>query len=213
VLFGGRSLEHDVSVVSGLQVAHALDPTAYDVVPLYIDQQLRWWMGDDLWRTDAFKGGGPNRSRLTEVTLSPGFGSSSLVPVGRGWRIARADMRVDVFLPILHGTFGEDGCIQGLLELGGCAYVGSGTAASAVGMNKRLSKVLASQEGVPVVPWLSCPRVVLERGASWIDELSAQVEERFGWPVIVKPCNLGSSPKARWTRWAIRLGGAERARS
>lgn len=192
VLFGGRSLEHDVSIVSGLQVAHALDPTTCHVVLVYIDQQLRWWTGDDLWRTAAFKRGGPRRSRLTEVTLAPGYGTSTLVPVGRRWWGSRAAIHVDVFLPILHGTYGEDGCVQGLLELGGCAYVGSGPTASALGMNKRLSKVLASQAGVPIVPWLSWPRSRL-RQAAWVDECPAEVEARFGWPVIVKPCNLGSS--------------------
>ena len=70
VLFGGRSLEHDVSVVSGLQILHAVDPELFAPMPVYIDQNIRWWIGDDLWHTDAFNGGGPDRGRLTEVTLS-----------------------------------------------------------------------------------------------------------------------------------------------
>ena len=193
VLFGGRSLEHDVSIVSGLQIAHALDPTAYDVVPVYIDQQLRWWRGDALWYPEAFKGSGPRRSGLTEVTLSPGFGTSRLQPVGRRWGMAGAGLAVDVFLPILHGTHGEDGCMQGLLELGGCAYVGCGVTASAVGMSKRLSKIVAAHAGVPVVPWIAYRRQELARGATWADALLSDVVARFGWPVIVKPCNLGSS--------------------
>ena len=81
VLFGGRSLEHDVSVVSGLQILHAVDPELFAPMPVYIDQGMRWWIGEDLWHTDAFKGGGPDRSRLTEVTLSAGFGTSTLTPV------------------------------------------------------------------------------------------------------------------------------------
>ena len=89
-MFGGRSLEHDVSVVSGLQVLHALNPVGCRPLPIYIDQAARWWTGDELWYEQAFRGEGPDRSRLTEVTLSPGFGSSSLVPVSRwpvppGW--------------------------------------------------------------------------------------------------------------------------------
>ena len=83
VMFGGRSLEHDVSVVSGLQVLHAIDPDAFDPVPIYIDQDLRWWAGDEddntLWHADAFKRGGPDRSKVIEVCLSPGFGNSSLI--------------------------------------------------------------------------------------------------------------------------------------
>jgi D-alanine-D-alanine ligase len=100
---------------------------------------------------------------------------------------------VDVFIPVLHGTFGEDGCVQGLLELHGCAFVGCGVLASAIGMNKRASKIVAAQADVPVVPWLSVERGVLDRGTSWLNEVSAQVASKFGWPVIVKPCNLGSS--------------------
>ncbi len=192
VLFGGRSLEHDVSVVSGLQVVHAIDPDRFSPLPIYIDQSTRWWMGDALWHTGSFKGGGPDRSRLTEVALSAGFGTSALVPVS-GAIVGSPPVAIDVFVPVLHGTFGEDGCLQGLLELGGCAYVGSGVLASAVGMNKRVTKIVASHAGIPIVPWRSCERAVLGRGSSWLHDLPADVEAAFGWPVIVKPCNLGSS--------------------
>jgi D-alanine-D-alanine ligase len=193
VLFGGRSLEHDVSVVSGLQVLHALDPDACAPLPIYIDHANRWWMGDDLWHREAFGAAGPDRSRLTEVMLAPGFGTSTLVPAGGSLHVPGRGVRVDVFVPVLHGTFGEDGCVQGLLDLGGCAYVGSGVLASAIGMNKGVTKALAARAGVPVVPWVSCDRGVIDRGASWLKELPARVGEAFGWPVIVKPCNLGSS--------------------
>lgn len=193
VLFGGRSLEHDVSVVSGLQILHALDPGAYSPMPVYIDHDSRWWIGDELWREACFKGGGPDRSGLTEVSLSPGFGSSDLMSVDEGPRVTAHRWHVDVFVPVLHGTFGEDGCIQGLLDFGGCAYVGCGVTASAIGMNKRLTKVLAAQAGVPVLPGVSCDRSVLDRDRGWMERLSREVEDAFGWPVIVKPCNLGSS--------------------
>jgi D-alanine-D-alanine ligase len=100
---------------------------------------------------------------------------------------------VDVFVPVLHGTFGEDGCVQGALELGGCAYVGCGVMASAVGMSKRATKIMAAHAGVPVVRWVSCERSVLDRGHAWLTELPARVAGSLGWPAIVKPCNLGSS--------------------
>jgi D-alanine-D-alanine ligase len=206
VLFGGRSLEHDVSVVSGLQILHALDPERFAPMPVYIDQQTRWWAGDDLWHNETFKRGGPDRSRLIEVTLSSGFGTSQLVPVdlasrlpGNGGRVSGVAtagggaIPVDCFVPVLHGTFGEDGCVQGALELGGCAYVGCGVMASSIGMNKRATKIMAKHVGVPIVPWLTCERSVLDRGRAWLAEYPAKVAESFGWPVIVKPCNLGSS--------------------
>lgn len=192
VMFGGRSLEHDVSVVSGLQILHALDPAEFAPMPVYIDQDERFWIGDPLWSTTTFAGGGPDRSRLTEVTLEAGFGSSALVSRATMFRCPRR-VPVDIFLPVMHGTFGEDGSLQGLLELSGSAYVGCGVLAAAIGMNKRVTKVLASQAGVPVVPWLSCDRAALAAGPAWIESLIAEVEQGFGWPVIVKPCNLGSS--------------------
>ena len=200
VLFGGRSLEHDVSIVSGLQILHAIDPAPFNPMPVYIDQSLRWWAGDDLWHTESFKNGGPDRSRLTEVTLSPGFGTSSLMPASVP--NLGASIPVDVFVPVLHGTFGEDGCVQGLLELGGCAFVGCGVPASAIGMSKRLTKVVASHAAVPVVPWISCERGVLDGSSAWLKELPAQVESSLRWPVIVKPCNLGSSAGVSTARTA-----------
>ncbi|MGE0702720.1 MAG: hypothetical protein AB7P22_02160, partial [Vicinamibacterales bacterium] len=197
VLFGGRSLEHDVSIVSGLQVLHALDPDAFRTIPIYVDQSLKWWVGDDLWDRARFKTGGPDRSRLTEVALSPAFGTSTLVPVSAApWDrlLGRVgEIRVDVFLPVIHGTYGEDGALQGLFELGGCAYVGGGILASATGMNKRVTKVLAAHAGVPVVPWLSCDRSMLTREPAWLRQLPARVARHLRWPTIVKPCNLGSS--------------------
>lgn len=205
VLFGGRSLEHDVSVVSGQQILHALDPASCAAMPVYIDQQLRWWIGDDLWHPEAFKRGGPDRARLTEVQLAPGFGTSALVPVGSAGALPPDPVAVDVFLPILHGTYGEDGAIQGQLEMAGCAYVGCGVTASALGMNKRLTKIMARSADVPVVPWVSVERATLDRGSDWMRAVPAEVEQSFGWPVIVKPCNLGSSAGVSTARSATEL--------
>jgi D-alanine-D-alanine ligase len=201
VLFGGRSLEHDVSIASGLQILHAIDPNRFEPFPVYIDQQVRWWTGNSLWHNESFKGGGPDRSQLVEVVLSPGFGKSYLMPSAASF----LKMPIDVFVPALHGTYGEDGCIQGQLELNGCAYVGCGVLASSTGMNKRVTKILASHEGVPIVPWVSCPRSELDRGKGWLKELPAKIESSFGWPVIVKPCNLGSSAGVSVARSAEEL--------
>jgi D-alanine-D-alanine ligase len=190
-MFGGRSLEHDVSVVSGLQVLHALDPDECSAIPIYVDQTERWWTGDDIWKTETFAGAQPDTSRLTEVTLGGPYGQPLLLPLNT-WR-RTPTTKIDVFVPVLHGTFGEDGCLQGLLDLRGCAYVGSGVTASATGMNKRLTKIIAAERGVPIVPWLACERQVLDRFDLWMPTFVADVQRRFSWPVIVKPCNLGSS--------------------
>src|SRR5262249_25056396 len=157
----------------------------------------RWWTGDPLWYRESFKGGEPDRSLLTEVMLVPGFGKSSLMPVDNRHLVPGVEvvdvrsLATNVFVPVLHGTFGEDGSIQGLLDVAGCAYVGSGVLASAIGMNKRVTKIVAEKAGVPVVPWFSCERNMLDGQSSWLVDLPRQVEDAFGWPVIVKPCNLG----------------------
>src|ERR1044071_2115497 len=103
ILFGGRSLEHDVSVVSGLQVLHAVDPAAYAPLPIYIDPTNRWWSGDSLWHSESFKGGGPDRSVLTEVTLATGFGKSLLEPVPGAFVLPgqAPTTPIDVFVPVL----------------------------------------------------------------------------------------------------------------
>ena len=147
-------------------------------MPVYIDQALRWWIGDDLWHTESFKGGGPDRSRLTEVALSPGFGTSTLrrSPDPAALAARRPSNSVDVFIPVLHGTFGEDGCVQGLLELAVVPIVGCGVLASAIGMNKRMTKSWRRKPVCRFVPWVSCERAS-SIGATWMaDHLPAHVE-------------------------------------
>lgn len=210
VLFGGRSLEHDVSVVSGLQILHAIDPARFHPIPVYVDQRARWWVGEALWKKEFFKRGRFDTRVVSEVSLSREFGTSLLLfAEGSGSRATGQNARsiaVDVFVPVLHGSYGEDGCIQGELDAGGCAYAGSGVLASAVGMNKRLTKVVAAHAGVPVLPWVSCQRAVLSKGTKWLHDLPTQVENSFGFPVIVKPCNLGSSAGVSVARSAEELG-------
>ena len=177
---------------------------------------------------DTFKGGGPDRSRLTEVTLSPGFGTSTLdVPVASRVRRrsgARVRSPVDVFVPVLHGTFGEDGCIQGLLDLGGCAYVGCGVAR----LGDRHEQARDEDRGRAGGRADRAVAVVRARGArprAALADANCPLASapRFGWPVIVKPCNLGSSAgvtdrgvgrrtdRRRAEGVRIRRGGAHRA--
>jgi D-alanine-D-alanine ligase len=170
VLFGGRSGEHEVSLVSGASVAGAL-AERYDVVPVLIDHQGRWF----LQSAPAPEGGEP-------VFLVP-------APDERGAlrRLADASvaLRPDVYFPVLHGTFGEDGTVQGLLELAAVPYVGSGVAASAAAMDKELMKALFTAAEVPQTPY----RVL--RGPE--DGRRSDVVEQLGLPLFVKPANLGSS--------------------
>src|SRR6202044_3559141 len=157
VLFGGRSGEHEVSLASAASVIRALDPEKYEAVPIGISKDGRWLMGRGAhdMLADVLKSG--DRVILpsdpTAATLVP------LVPVA-----GRPSVMVDVIFPVLHGTFGEDGTVQGLMELAGLPYVGAGVLASAVGMDKDVQKRLFAEAGLPIVPFFVVRRPEWERG-------------------------------------------------
>ncbi|MDP8955968.1 MAG: D-alanine--D-alanine ligase [Actinomycetota bacterium] len=182
IIFGGRSAEHEVSVASARAVMEALDSKRYDVLAIGIDKDGRWRHVPQLperTSVDAL----PAVTEGEQVVLSPERGDPALV-ADDGTR-----REVDVVFPLLHGPYGEDGTIQGMLELAGVPYVGAGVLASAVGMDKAVQKVLFRAVGLPVVGY----EVVHER--EWQDDREA-VEARaaaLGIPVFVKPATLGSS--------------------
>jgi D-alanine-D-alanine ligase len=183
VIFGGRSAEHEVSVVSARSVVDALDPERYDVLLIGIDKQGRWHRLDEL----------PARQpgELPAVTEESGPGVSLARDPGESAIVSETGERreIDVVFPILHGPFGEDGTIQGMLDLAGIPYVGAGVLGSALGLDKAMQKTLFTAAGLPVVPH----EVVHER--EWEEDREA-VEARaagLGVPVFVKPATLGSS--------------------
>jgi len=186
VLFGGRSGEHEVSLVSGASVAGALSER-HDVIPVLIDRQGRWLLQSTL----APEGGEP-------VFLVP-------APEERGALRRLSDSSVvarpDAYFPVLHGTFGEDGTVQGLLDLAAVPYAGSGVAASAAAMDKELMKALFTAAGVPQTPY----RVLRRRPD---DRAAVVVIEELGLPVFVKPANLGSSVGVSKVKQAAELGPA-----
>ena len=202
VVFGGRSAEHAISCVSAGSVIAALDPERYDVVPVGIARDGRWVLPDPEQRLAITDG------QLPEVT---GGTAVSLVgdPAGRGLAVLEptaaigpALTEVDVVFPVLHGTYGEDGTIQGLLEMSGLPYVGSGVFASAASMDKEFTKKLLAAAGLP-----QGDHVVLRDagGALWAhpEALSGADRERLGLPVFVKPSRAGSSIGiTRVTDWA-----------
>ncbi|MGF1653003.1 MAG: D-alanine--D-alanine ligase family protein [Actinomycetales bacterium] len=197
VLFGGRSGEHPISCVTAGGVLAAIDRDAYDVVAVGIDTEGRWWLADDSpgpWelRGDVLPsvdGASPGRGggAAVEVVPSTAVGGLRLLPTPPAGGVPIA---VDVTFPLLHGAYGEDGTIQGLLDLAGARYVGSGVLASAAGMDKPTMKTLLRAAGVPVAEWVAFTRDDWhgpERG-----ELLARVE-KLGSPVFVKPARAGSS--------------------
>ena len=182
VLFGGRSGEHEVSLISAASVIQALDPQKYEPVPIGITKDGQWLAG-----TAAHKML-PEILRSGErVMLSADPNVAALVPVSN----SRPDaLRVDVVFPVLHGTYGEDGTVQGLLDLAGLPFVGSGVLGSAVGMDKDMQKRLFLQAKLPVGDFLAIPRAQWEKSRGKV--LSA-IRKTFRFPVFVKPATLGSS--------------------
>jgi len=220
ILFGGRSGEHEVSLLSAASVLNAIDKTKYEVVPIGITKDGRWLTAEHaerLLKGDA--GGGARATQATQLRAgdpeaTPGAallatGESVVVPPEPSRRdvglapfqtdaktdanLRRASDRainVDVIFPVLHGTFGEDGTIQGLLELADIAYVGAGVLGSSAGMDKDVMKSLFRAAGLPMVKHVTVLRSQFEREPKKVQKL---VESKLKYPVFVKPANLGSS--------------------
>src|SRR3981081_4618065 len=215
ILFGGRSGEHEVSLLSAASVVNAIDKTKYEVVPIGITKDGRWLTAEHAER--LLKGDAGEGARATQTQLRAGdpeatpgaavlaTGESVVVPpepARRGAGLApfqtdaslrRASDRainVDVIFPVLHGTFGEDGKIQGLLELADIAYVGAGVLGSSAGMDKDIMKSLFRAAGLPIVKHVTVLRSQFEREPKKVEKL---VESKLKYPVFVKPANLGSS--------------------
>jgi D-alanine-D-alanine ligase len=187
VIFGGRNSEHAVSLLGAGSVLNALDREKYDVVPIGIAPDGRWVLAVEN-QSYAIEGGVLPEVDDSGATLSLPSGSPSLVALRPG-EIPRSLGEVDVVFPLLHGPFGEDGTIQGLLEMAGVRYVGSGVLASAVGMDKEYMKLLLRAAGLPV------GQFVVVRDRDWADDRAKVLKEieQLGWPVFVKPARAGSS--------------------
>ena len=178
VLYGGRSAEHEVSCVTAVHVLKALDPDRYDVVPIGITADGRWLL-DEAARA-ALKEGSTGLPRALEAA---GREVSPFSPV-----VQAPDANTPVvFLPLLHGPFGEDGTVQGLLEVAGVPYVDAGVLGSALAMDKAKAKEVLGAHGLPQARWLGVHEDEVGPG------LRARVDRELGWPAFVKPANLGSS--------------------
>jgi D-alanine-D-alanine ligase len=212
VLFGGRSGEHEVSLLSAASVLHAIDKEKYEVVPIGITKDGRWLTSADaenlltgklVLEPRQLRAGDPDttspaavlaRGEAVVVPPEPVHRQTGLVPFQTDAALMRRAsdraINVDVIFPVLHGTFGEDGTIQGLLELADIPYVGAGVLGSAAGMDKDIMKSLFMASGLPIVK-----HVTILRSAWESDRKSTQklIEKKLKYPVFVKPANLGSS--------------------
>jgi D-alanine-D-alanine ligase len=202
VLFGGRSAEHAISCVSAGSVMGALDPEKYEVVPVGIATDGRWVLADEGQQLSITDGRLPEVTGGTAVSLVGDPKSRGLAVLEPGAAVGRVLTEVDVVFPVLHGAYGEDGTVQGLLEMAGVPYVGSGVFASAASMDKEFTKKLLAAAGLP-----QGDHVVLRdrSGAVRADAelLTVADRGRLGLPVFVKPARAGSSIGiTRVTDWA-----------
>lgn len=187
VLFGGKSGEHEVSLASAQSVMEAMDEKKYDIYPVGITKSGRWIAeGDPMSLL---------QSGLEEKEKGMDMGKALAVVGGYDLTVKGVSSKahfpdVDVVFPVLHGTYGEDGTVQGLLELADVPYVGAGVLGSALGLDKIAQKAVLSANGIPVVPYLVVMRT---RWREALDSVLKEVEETFSYPVFVKPANLGSS--------------------
>jgi D-alanine-D-alanine ligase len=183
VVFGGRSGEHEVSLASATSVIAALDRSTYDVVPIGITRQGKWISSDHAL---ALLKDGATGETEPESVLLPEPGRRALAVQHAGGTV----QPIDVIIPVIHGTFGEDGTLQGLLELANIPYVGAGVLGSAVGMDKIVQKQLFKQAGLPIAKYVW---FLSSECAASAKKCAAEVERALRYPVFVKPANTGSS--------------------
>jgi D-alanine-D-alanine ligase len=212
ILFGGRSGEHEVSLLSAASVLNAIDKEKYDVVPIGITKDGRWLTAEHaenlltgklVLEPRNLRAGDPDnttsaavlaRGEAVVVPPEPVHRHTGLMPFQTDAALMRRAsdraINVDVIFPVLHGTFGEDGTIQGLLELADIPYVGAGVLGSAAGMDKDIMKSLFIAAGIPIVKHVTILRGAWEKDPKKVQK---QVESKLTYPVFVKPANLGSS--------------------
>ncbi|SFS99086.1 D-alanine--D-alanine ligase [Marininema halotolerans] len=185
ILYGGKSGEHDVSLFSAASVIQAIDPEKMEILPVWIDKEGHWRTGEQalLALEGKLEAKRLEDLRSTKPTLPKEIQGSS-------FPLIQWVEQVDVVFPVLHGTFGEDGTVQGLLEMANIPYVGAGVLASAVGMDKVVSKRIFANEGLPQGRFVQVHRHRVEKS---MNDVIAELENSFAYPMFVKPANLGSS--------------------
>ena len=192
VIFGGRSVEHDVSIVTGHQIMQAFDPEHNEIVPIYIDREGRWFTGEPLLDLKNYTNEIPSLAGVLPVALSPSVQHHGLIinPAPSGLFAKSQIKRLDVVFPAIHGSHGEDGTLQGLLEMADIPYVGCGVMASAIANDKMMTKTVLRAAGIAVTDavcftrneWQADPDAVIKR-----------IHAELHYPLFVKPVTLGSS--------------------
>ncbi len=189
VLFGGRSVEHEVSVISAVQAMASMNKEKYNIIPVYMTKKSEFYTGEKLMDINSFKDIPALLKECTECVFVRSEGKVQLVRQKMKKFGSNLISDIDIAFPIVHGTNVEDGALQGYLQTLDLPYVGCDVLASAVGMDKYVMKILLKEAGFPVLDCCRFAAFDLDR----IEECADEVEKKFGYPVIVKPINLGSS--------------------
>lgn len=191
VFFGGASVEHEVSVISGLQAIHAMDHDKYEPVPIYISKDMNWYTGEALLEIDEYKDLKQLLAKSHKILVSRNENDRVVLNKYPFTMFGKKVLtEIDVAFPVMHGTFGEDGSLQGFFELNNIPYVGCDVTSSAVGMDKLIMKKVLRDSGIPILDY------VWLYSKQWVEDsvgLLKKIEDKLGYPVIVKPANLGSS--------------------
>ena len=195
VIFGSRSCEREVAIISAVQLMRHMDREKYDVIPVYIDENGNWYTGEKLTDINAFKPFRAESSGVIKVFPDLSSGSGALLTIRKGNGLfgrEKIEMvaRIDVYVVVMHGLNGEDGTLQGLLELANVPYTSTGVAGSALGMDKIMMKQFFRGADLPVLPGLWFTRSEYEQDCKAV---TGRVKAEIGFPVFVKPANLGSS--------------------
>ena len=189
MLFGGKSVEHEVSVISGLQAYLSMDTEKYDVVPVYMTKKNEMYVGENIGKIESYKDINSLVSASTRVIMINTGDSVSLVQYPQKKLGKNLSIDIDVVFPVVHGTNVEDGALQGYLKTIGIPFVGCDVTASAVGMDKYIMKMILKEAGVPVLD----AKIFTLSDYADMDSLVEKIETGIGYPVIIKPVNLGSS--------------------
>ena len=191
VIFGGRSVEHDVSIITGNQIARAFDPERFEVVAIYITRDGKWYTGEPLTDLENYKNEIISLKGVSEAILSPTVQHRGLILNPLAGRLQKSEIkRLDVVFPAVHGSHGEDGTLQGLVELADIPYVGCSVLSSALANDKAVTKDILRQYDIPVVDGM------VIRRAEWFenrDHILEKISAELSYPLFIKPATLGSS--------------------
>jgi D-alanine-D-alanine ligase len=195
VIFGSRSCEREVAIISAVQLMRHADPEKYDIIPVYIDEAGSWYTGEVLKNIESYKPFKPDQKGITKVFPDLSSGSGALLTHTKGSGLLAKEKieiaaRIDVYIIVMHGLNGEDGTLQGLMELANVPYTSTGVAGSALGMDKIMMKQFFRGGDLPVLPGISISRTEYLANEQ---ETLEKAEKELGYPVFVKPANLGSS--------------------